>query len=194
MSRGGSGTETEIKLGLRDAAHGRRLLRACGFRRIRRRVFESNVLYDTPAGELRNRGIVLRVRQVGAMALLTYKGPATTGKYKTREEIEVRFSTAMELQEILGRIGYVPVFCYEKYRTEYQAPDRVGIATLDETPVGVFLELEGPPGWIDQAARDLGFSESDYITISYASLYAKDCSARGASPGCTVFPKTAQKR
>jgi adenylate cyclase class 2 len=152
------------------------------------------VLYDTPAGDLRNRGIVLRVRQVGAKALLTYKGPATTGKHKTREEIEVRFSTAIELPQILERIGYVPVFCYEKYRTEYQGSDRVGIATLDETPVGVFLELEGPPDWIDHAASDLGFSESDYITISYASLYANDCAARGAAPGNMVFPKTAPKR
>jgi hypothetical protein len=34
---------------------------------------------------------------------------------------------------------------------------------LDETPAGVFLELEGPSRWIDRTARRLGFAESDYL-------------------------------
>ncbi len=46
-----------------------------------------------------------------------------------------------------------------------------GVAMLDETPAGVFLELEGPPRWIDRTARRLGFGEADYITASYAELH-----------------------
>jgi adenylate cyclase, class 2 len=190
MSLGGAATETEIKLRLQDAAGGRRLLRACGFRCVRRRIFESNVLYDTAAGELRSLGVILRVRQAGGKALLTYKGPSTPAKHKTREEIETYVSNPMELRKILELLGYQPVFWYEKYRTEYQDFAGRGVVMLDETPVGVFLELEGPPDWIDLTARRLGFSESDYITMSYASIYLDDCAARGISPKHMVFPKS----
>jgi len=57
---------------------------------------------------------------------------------------------------------------------------------LDETPLGVFLELEGPARWIDRTARALGFSESDYITDSYAELHRR---SRGGEAGDMVFAK-----
>jgi len=63
-----------------------------------------------------------------------------------------------------------------------------GVATLDDTPIGVFLELEGAPGWIDRTARLLGFAEQDYITASYRSLYVDDCAARGIPPADMIFP------
>ena len=40
-----------------------------------------------------------------------------------------------------------------------------------QTPIGVFLELEGPESWIDQTARRLGFGPGDYVTCSNAALY-----------------------
>ena len=73
---------------------------------------------------------------------------------------------------ILERLGYRARFRYEKYRTEYRRPGEAGLATVDETPIGVYIELEGPPEWIDRMAAALGHGEGDYITRSYASLWA----------------------
>ncbi len=83
-----SNMETEIKLPVSTVAEGARLLRAAGFRIARRRVFESNTLFDTADAKLRKAGQVLRVRQCGRRVLLTYKGPAVRGRHKSREELE----------------------------------------------------------------------------------------------------------
>ena len=64
-------------------------------------------------------------------------------------------------------------FRYEKFRTEFQRRGSKGIATLDETPIGTYLELEGDPQWIDRMARTLGYEEKDYITASYARLFLR---------------------
>ena len=54
--------EIEIKLRLTGLAEGRRRLREAGFRVVRRRVFEQNVILDTPGHALRRRGLLLRLR------------------------------------------------------------------------------------------------------------------------------------
>ena len=166
-----NGRETEIKLALRDVKSGRALLRGAGFRAIRRRVFEGNDVFDTPECALRQRGSLLRVRQAGRVATLTYKGPAAVSRHKSREEVETQIPDAAIMVAILEHLGFRPIFRYEKYRTEYGHPDGGGVATLDETPIGVFMELEGTPRWIDHAARRLGFAECDYITASYGRLF-----------------------
>jgi adenylate cyclase class 2 len=183
--------EIEIKLPLATAAQGRALLRRAGFRVSRRRVFEQNALYDTPAGELRRAHTGLRVRECGRRAILTYKGPPQPGKHKDREELETEVTSAATLDAILARLGYAPVFRYQKYRTEYRQARSTGRAMLDETPLGVFLELEGAPGWIDRTARALGFAESDYITTSYAELYRR---SRGGATGDMVFSAPPAKK
>ncbi len=155
------------------------MLRAAGFRVSKRRVFEGNTLFDTSRGALRRTGQLLRVREAGPLGLLTYKGPEAEGKYKDREELEVEVSDPHRLTEILGHLGFITGFRYEKYRTEYQRPRETGVVTLDETPVGVYLELEGAPGWIDRTARRLGFAESAYLTTSYYGLYADYCRNMG---------------
>ena len=180
--------EIEIKLRLRGAAQGRRLLQRAGFQVLRPRVFEANLVLDGPEGPLRESGSLLRVRQAGQRSLLTFKGPSTTGRHKSREELEIEVSDARITAQILDRLGFQPVFRYQKYRTEFSQPDQPGAVILDETPIGVFLELEGPPDWIDQTAARFGFSESDYITASYARLYVDFCRARRRRPRHMLFP------
>lgn len=139
----------------------------------RRRVFEQNVIFDTPGGTLRRRGLLLRLRTSGTRSLVTFKGPAEPGKHKIRKEIEFELPGGDALAQILEEMGYRPAFRYEKYRAEYVEKGTAGNgrAMLDETPVGTYLELEGPPGWIDRTARRMGFHEADYITASYAELH-----------------------
>jgi adenylate cyclase class 2 len=171
--------EIEIKLALPDAAKGRRLLRAAGFRVSKRRVLEVNTLFDTTEGALRGKARMVRVREAGGKGLLTYKGPQAIGKYKDREELEVVVTDPRRLSEILERLDFMPAFRYEKYRTEYRRGGENGVATLDETPIGVWLELEGATGWIDRSARRLGFAETDYGTGSYYGLYVAYCREHG---------------
>ncbi len=179
--------ETEIKLRVDDAGAGRRMLRAAGFRVFKRRVFESNTVFDTPELALRKAGLLLRVRQAGSVRTLTYKGPVTASKHKSREELELEIPDARVMATIIERLGFHPVFRYDKYRTEFKQLRNSGIAVVDETPVGVYLELEGTDAWIDRTARKLNFSESDYITASYAALYLEWCREHGIVPGNMVF-------
>jgi adenylate cyclase class 2 len=85
------------------------------------------------------------------------------------------------------------VFSYEKFRTIYAPPGKRDVAeapqvVLDETPIGNYLELEGPQRWIDLVARQLGYPRREYITDSYATLYRKKCQTEHKTPGNMIFP------
>jgi adenylate cyclase class 2 len=70
---------------------------------------------------------------------------------------------------ILRALGYSPTFRYEKFRAEWT--DGKGQVVIDETPIGNFCEIEGPPRWIDATAKKLGVSPADFITKNYATLF-----------------------
>lgn len=161
--------EREIKLPLSGVSSLPDKLIRLGFSLHAPRVHEANTIFDTAGRDLGGRGQLIRLRCVGERAILTYKGPGQSSRYKSREEIELDVSGAGPMREILDRLGYRPVFFYEKFRTEYSRDQ--GILTIDETPIGNFVELEGVEEWIDLTAAELGYAESDYILLSYASLY-----------------------
>jgi adenylate cyclase class 2 len=179
--------ETEIKLPLLDAETGELLLERAGFRVSRARVFESNLILDSSDGRLRSGGMLLRIRESGGNAILTFKGPSLPSRHKDREEIEIAVSNALDLSEVLARLGYGPAWRYDKFRTEFDRSGAAGHVCLDETPIGVFLELEGEPDWIDATAQELGFSERDYILDSYGGLYFAHCERSGTKAGDMVF-------
>ncbi len=192
MSGRASIHETEIKLSVESPARARRLVRSAGFRPLVRRTFESNVVFDTPDLALRGRGCLLRVRRFGRQATLTYKGTALAARHKTREELETEISDPAAAERVLARLGFHPALRYDKYRAVYGGG--AGLVTIDETPIGVFLELEGTPRWIDATARKLGFSERDYITASYGRLYIEHCRAHGVEPSHMVFAARSTSR
>jgi len=179
--------ETEIKLRLENAASIRKRLRKLGFRLHARRVFESNTIFDFPDKRLCEKGELIRIRKVASKALLTYKGPPRSGPHKSREEIETTLADAKTMQDVFKRLELTVVFRYEKYRAEYARPGIRGIVTVDETPIGNFLEIEGPPKWIDSTARELGYARSDYITMSYSDLYLEHCRECGIQPSHMTF-------
>ncbi len=184
------GHETEIKLAVGDLRALQRRLRDLGFRTIRARHFERNLLFDFPDQRLRRARCLLRLRWEGRRCLLTFKGaPVRSRAYKIRPEMETPVSNGRRLQATLERFGMRSTFCYEKYRTtlaqggKKEGPEVV----LDETPIGNYLELEGPAGWIDGTAELLGYSRKDYITSSYAALYYAKCRADRRRPDQMVF-------
>jgi adenylate cyclase class 2 len=179
--------ETEIKLAVPNAKFARLLLRAAGFRVCQPRVFETNTVFDTPRRSLRKAAALLRVREAGGTNTLTYKGRPVASRHKSREELELKISDAGAAAAILARLGFHPASRYEKFRTEFRQPRRSGVIMLDETPIGVFLELEGTAHWIDRTARRLGFQEIHYITASYARLYLEWCKRQQIKPSNMVF-------
>jgi len=64
------------------------------------------------------------------------------------------------------------------------------VIEMDETPIGTFLELEGPAEAIDRAARELGYAKKDYVVKSYLALYLEECRRRGEAPKDMVFEKS----
>ncbi len=172
----------------------RNRLRHLGFETHARRVFESNAIFDTADHRFRRGGELIRVRRVARDGVLTYKGVGKSGPHKSREEVESRLSDPAAVEEILKRLGLRQSFRYDKYRTEYSRRGKRGIVTVDETPIGNFMELEGAPAWIDRTARELGFSAADYITQSYASLYSEYCREKGIPASNMVFPADGSKR
>jgi adenylate cyclase class 2 len=180
-------TETEIKLYLADAASGAALLAGAGFRVVKPRVHEQNVLWDTPDERLRAAGQLARIRTAGGQCLVTFKGPRQPDRHRSRPEAESEMSSPEALEAIFEALGLAPRFRYEKFRTEFARPAEPGHVTLDETPIGCFLELEGEPAWIDAVARELGFAEERYITKSYGTLFLEHAAAHQVNPREMTF-------
>ena len=191
--------EIEIKLRVSDLP---RILRKIQSLRPRLlgRVFEQNTLYDTPAGDLRRRDCLLRLRtETPAVsklihagkraAIITSKSPAPSSSrspYKQKLETEWPLQNLPAWRRALRVLGCRPAFRSEKHRSTFLLRDLH--LDLDETPAGIFLELEGPPQSIDRAARALGFARRDYLRSTYWDLYAADCRRRGRRPGNMLFP------
>ena len=138
-------------------------------------------------------------------ALATFKQPITrptdadaenapSGPHKIREEIEVEVGDAGTLTRIFEGLGMSGWFRYEKYRTTFRLPASKAWANgllieLDETPIGTFVELEGPASAIDRGAEELGFSKRDYVLKNYLALYIEDCRRKGEEPRHMLFPE-----
>lgn len=182
------------------------------------RVHEENVIFDTPQGGLAKHGQLLRIRTESPevrgkskgngpkrQVILTFKQPAAHAgaggaggsiprSYKVRDEIEVEVAEAGNLTKIFEGLGMSGWFRYEKHRTTFRLPGskawaRDLLIELDETPIGTFVELEGPGQAIDRAAEELGFSKRDYVLKNYLMLYMEECRRKGEQPSHMVFPE-----
>ena len=128
----------------------------------------------------------MRVRHEGGHSLLTFKGPPQPGPMKLREEHETIVGDGQVLMTILQALGLRIWFRYEKYREEFVAEDVV--IAIDETPVGVFVEIEGSEEHIGRTALALGRGPADYITDSYRTLFVAHREQCGANDEDMVFP------
>jgi adenylate cyclase, class 2 len=169
--------ETEIKFRVDDLAALAEQLQSAGFRLETPRSFESNVLYDTPDRQMRARTEILRIRSYAGRWTLTLKRLPRPGhapdsydtRHKHRLETETGIADGDALAEVFLSLGLVAAFRYEKWRTEWT--DGEGHCVVDETPIGDYAELEGPPAWIDRTAARLGVDQAQYVTLSYGRLF-----------------------
>jgi adenylate cyclase class 2 len=166
--------EIELKFPVADVRSLRAAAVELGFELVTERTFESNTLYDTGDRQLRGRKQILRVRQYGNRWTVTHKRQTANvddSRYKTRIETESIVEDGEALAEIFTQLGYAPAFRYEKFRTEWAAGD--GHLVVDETPIGVWAELEGPTDWIDAMVAGLGIAVETCSTDSYGKLFLR---------------------
>ena len=177
--------EREIKLRFDSADLARAAVIATGATPLRARRLQEDCLLDTCDEDLHRRRSALRVRIEGGKSLLTFKGPVQPAHIKIREEIETIVGDGTLMLSILEALGFRVWFRYQKYREEFAIDDC--IIAIDETPVGVFVEIEGGERGIANTARALGRSPSDYLLDSYRGLFMLYCQQHGVSGTDMLF-------
>ena len=178
--------EEEVKLAFDTLEAARRAVHSAGGRLVVSRRLLDDRLYDTDDQRLRAAGRAFRIRRDGATTFLTFKGRGQSGPVKSREEIETRVDRADAAEALLSALGLHQWFRGEKYREEYQLGGAT--VTIDDTPIGVFVEIEGAAAAIPAVAAQLGRTPADYRLESYPQLHFAWCKARGVKPGDMLFP------
>jgi adenylate cyclase class 2 len=168
--------EREIKLRFATAEEARTAVLATGATPVRCRRLQEDCLLDTVDETLRQRRSVLRVRMESGKSLVTFKGPMQPAAVKVREELETVVGDGPLLLRILEHLGFRVWFRYQKYREEFAMEDV--IVAVDETPVGVFVEIEGGARGIADMAAALGRAPGDYLLDSYRGLFCAYCRER----------------
>lgn len=180
--------EIETKFRVEDRGSLEMRLRALGARPGPRED-ETNVLYDDAAGGLRAEGRALRVRTVDGRGLLTFKGPPeVSAGIKSRVEWESEVESPRAVEAILEALGFSPSFRYEKRRTTWRFADPARpLVVVDETPLGLFAEIEGPDPAVRALAAELGVAEADFIAESYVALWLAARREDPSRPADMVF-------
>ena len=182
--------ETEVKIPVNDLGPVRVALQRARAIVATPMAREVNLLLDTQDGRLRERGCLLRLRQHGDRGLLTYKGPATYhGTIKERLEHETAVGDLKRTGEIFEQLGYTVFMKYEKDREEW-ALDEYSVV-LDHTPMGYFVEIEGPTDGLERIADLLGLKTSAAVQGSYISLWLEHRARHPELdlPNDMVFPR-----
>lgn len=162
--------ESELKIPVTDFEPVRASLRRERAVVVHLMAREINLILDQQNGRLRDAGSLLRLRQHGNRNLLTLKGPVSyDGSIKVREEHETEFSDLPRMIEILQRIGFSVFMRYEKDREEWRHGEFSVV--LDHTPMGDFVEVEGPPERLERTALLLGLDPATAVRGSYVSLW-----------------------
>ncbi len=166
-----SGLETELKIPVGDLSAVRSRLVEIEALLISECGREVNLLLDTSDRELSRGGCVLRLRSYGARRVLTFKGPASyDGPIKIRPEHEVDIEDLGKMTTVFEALDYSEVARYEKDREVWQSGD-VEIV-LDHTPMGDFVEVEGPSDLLESITCSLGLDPERAVRGSYMSLWS----------------------
>jgi adenylate cyclase class 2 len=145
--------------------------------------------FNAPDRDLKASDEAFRLRRIGRVNCLTYKGPRRDAETKTRTEIEVPLAegddVAATADQLLRALGYRPLVVVRKRRQVY-AFTRDGfpmeVCFDDVERVGSFLELEilaeeeqyeAAKRVLLQTAADLGLTEKEtrsYLAMTLAAI------------------------
>lgn len=182
--------EREIKLRFSSAEEARTAILETGATPLHGRRLQEDALLDTEDEQLRRRRCVLRIRTENGKSRLTFKGPVQPSSMKLREEIETVIGDGEALLRVLQELGLHVWFRYEKFREEFAYEDV--IVAIDETPVGVFVEIEGSEQGIAGMAEALGRQPHEYVLDSYRGLFLVHREQFGLHATDMVFDASAE--
>lgn len=164
--------EREIKIIGADFGALRKALQEAGAD-FQGRYFERNAVLDDESRSLKQKGILLRLRQADKCTL-TLKVPAEETDavgFKEMQEHETQLEDFDATLSIFNGLGLRPAFWYEKIREKWLMG---GLSVdLDELPFGRFVELEGPAEEIREVVSGLGLSGLDATSENYHGLNEK---------------------
>jgi adenylate cyclase, class 2 len=175
--------EVEVRYRYTDRAELIARLTAWGAAHAQNRT-DVDSYFNAPDRDLKASDEAFRLRRVGQMNCLTYKGPKRDAETKTRTEIEVALcdgdEIAADTERLLLALRYQPIVVVRKQRQVYRFT-RGGFqmeACFDDVErVGSFIELEimaeedqyeSAKGVLLQTAADLGLTEKE--TRSYLGM------------------------
>jgi adenylate cyclase, class 2 len=182
--------EREIKLRFSSVDEARAAVTSAGCTPLLGRRLQEDALLDTEDEQLRRRRCVLRVRVENGKSRVTFKGPVQPAAMKVREEFETLVGDGEVLLRVFEELGLHVWFRYEKYREEFSHEDV--IVAIDETPVGVFVEIEGGQQGIAAMAEALGRGPADYLLDSYRSLFLQHREEFGVTSPDMLFDSCAR--
>ena len=145
------------------------------------RQYQSNVMFDNPAGTMQKTDGRIRVRTFGDSGekTLTYKKPLPPQNGAKREiEYEIRFHDPNgQIEKILEAMEFLPTTSYERFQTTWEI-DGVHV-TLDEYPFADIIEIEGEKKDIERVAQELGFSTQQGLIKPADTLFQEWRKERG---------------
>jgi len=154
---------------------------------------EADHYFNAPDRDFARTDEAFRLRRIGPVNILTYKGPKQAGPAKTRTEIEVPLAdgaeAAAQFCRLVERLAYRPTAVVKKRRRQFRF-ERGGFALcvcLDDVErVGRHVEVEivAPPEQrgaaeqvLQQVAADLGLGASE--RRSYLEMFLSAVQAAG---------------
>lgn len=133
--------------------------------------------FNAPDRDFAQTDEAVRVRRIGAVNVLTYKGPKIDTATKTRTEIELKLAEgstpAADAVRFLSALGYRPVAVVTKARTVYRFQRHgfpIEVCLDDVGVIGKFVEVEvmAEPSQMEAAkaavmttAGELGLSDQE---------------------------------
>jgi adenylate cyclase class 2 len=141
--------ESELKIPVADLEQVRASLQRARAVLARTMAREINLLLDTDDDRLRTAGCVLRLRR--------------------HAEHETEIGDEERMGRIFEELGFSVFMRYEKDREEWLL-EEVSVV-LDRTPMGSFVEVEGPPQKLAEIVDLLGVKIDSAVRGSYASLW-----------------------
>ena len=184
--------EIEAKLKVDSHEAVRSTLAAAGAECVGR-ALEENHIFDSADRTLlaADRGLRVRVCRDDAGQIVsttvTYKGPRTDSRFKTRPEIQFHADDDRAAVDFLRAIGFAEALCFEKRRESWQLRDcRI---ELDELPhLGLYVEIEGPSESAVAAVQNaIGLGHLPHEPRSYIALLVEYCRERGLPATAITF-------
>jgi adenylate cyclase class 2 len=176
--------ELELKVKVHDFDAVRKALTGSGAKHVGS-VLEVNTFFDTPDKSLLAQDKGLRLRRTRddrtgkEQFVITVKGPAQPGPFKSREEAETDVDDGDRAAGVLQALGFRPELSFEKRRESWTL-DGCKIE-LDELPIlGRLVEIEGPDETTVSRVRDrLGLTALASIKTGYIALLSRHLQETG---------------